>query len=696
MSPSNKQVRLEQALAEERSAREQAEGLLDEQAREFWREREQYRVMAENASDIVVQLGSNGMIDWVSPSVHRILGYEPASLVGTALRGIVHTDDVEALTSAVVAAMSTDDQHPAFEVRLRQSDGRHVWMSVRLQRAVANHLVVSLREAESQVREREAREASEARYRLLAENATDVVFLTGLDGLVTWISPNVERVLGWEPDQLIGTDMADLRHPDDDDTPVRLRTASGAYRWMLSKTTTVQDGDGVHIGAVTGLREVDELIRERERAELHRAVLQATLDSLVDPHVVLSAVRDDSGQLVDFTFSDANEAAVEYNGVPRHELIGMRLTHLLPGHTGSELLARYVHTVESGETLVLDDYPYEDEIHGGIRYFDTRAVRIGENLSYTWRDVTERHRAQEALARSESQYRLLAENSSDIVVRLSPVGTVLWASPSITEALGWDPDEWLGKTPDDFAHPDDLESLRLAREGLRSGTLPLSHGVWVTRFRVLAKDGAYHWIETHTRDFTNDEGRRDGVVVSFRVIDVEVEVEEQLDRRARYDDLTGALKRDEAMDRLSSIGRRLRQPGNESAVLFIDVDGFKSVNDTVGHAAGDVLLSTYVNRWRTVVRASDSVARTGGDEFVVILDGIHDVAEGVAVAEKMRIAATEPVVTAFGTVQATVSIGVTLVQPVETSDAMIARADAAMYRAKQGGRNRVSALTTSG
>ena len=129
-------------------------------SRELWRERELYRLMVENASDIVVQLRADGMIDWVSPSVQRILGYAASTLIGTAPWDLVHPDDVEDAAVAVAAAMSTDEQVPAVEVRIRRSDGVHVWMSALARRAEDNHLVVSFRQAEEAMRERRAREAS--------------------------------------------------------------------------------------------------------------------------------------------------------------------------------------------------------------------------------------------------------------------------------------------------------------------------------------------------------------------------------------------------------------------------------------------------------------------------------------------------------------------------------------------------------
>ncbi|CAB4364580.1 MAG: EAL domain-containing protein [Actinobacteria bacterium] len=146
----------------------------------------------------------------------------------------------------------------------------------------------------------------------------------------------------------------------------------------------------------------------KERLDASHLQLRAVIDTLLDPHVLLDAIRDENDQIVDFVYVDANDAACEYNRMTREQLVGARLLNLLPGHSGTGLLAMYSAVVESGQPLVLDDYSYWHEILASERRYDIRAVRVGDALSYTWRDVTERHASVAALAKSERRYRLLA------------------------------------------------------------------------------------------------------------------------------------------------------------------------------------------------------------------------------------------------------------------------------------------------
>ena len=132
-------------------------------------------------------------------------------------------------------------------------------------------------------------------------------------------------------------------------------------------------------------------------------------------------------------------------------------------------------------------------------------------------------------------------------------------SPALTEALGWVPAEWLGRSIAEFLHPDDREAHDRNARTLLSGK-PV-----VARYRLRSRDSAYHWVETRAKPFRDETGAPDGVVASFRTIDLEVRAEEELERRARYDDLTGLLKRNEVLQRLSIPDGR-RDPGADSMV----------------------------------------------------------------------------------------------------------------------------------
>jgi len=234
----------------------------------------------------------------------------------------------------------------------------------------------------------------------------------------------------------------------------------------------------------------------------------APLESLIDPHVIMKAVRDESGEVVDFVYTEANDAAVSYNRTTRAALVGSHLMELLPGHRNSGLFAMYAHTVDSGEPLVLDDFVYPNEIMHSDRRYDIRAVKVGDSLSYTWRDVTERHELLE-------DFKLLAENASDVVYRLALDGTLSWISPSVERVLGWRPDDLVGHSVAAITHPDDVPTLS-EREPLAGVQESVTFEA-----RILARDGEYHWCSFYARPVLDQAHEAVAEIGNFRIIDAE-------------------------------------------------------------------------------------------------------------------------------------------------------------------------------
>jgi PAS domain S-box-containing protein len=154
-------------------------------------------------------------------------------------------------------------------------------------------------------------------------------------------------------------------------------------------------------------------------------------------------LRDRTGKITDFTISETNIAAADYYDLERGEIIGNRLLRLLPKENANALLAMARDAHESGEPLVVNNFAFALEIYGNERRFDIRAVRLDDHLMWTWRDVTERHLAAKRLAASTERYRLLVQNSSDVIARIRD-GTIVWISPSVLPTFGWTLEECIG------------------------------------------------------------------------------------------------------------------------------------------------------------------------------------------------------------------------------------------------------------
>ncbi len=285
-------------------------------------------------------------------------------------------------------------------------------------------------------------------------------------------------------------------------------------------------------------------------------------------------------------------------------------------------------------------------------------------------------------ADAEARYRILADNAVDVIVHLRG-SEIVWISPSVEAALGGPAHEWIGSDLSSHFHPDDIQTLAAVLKRVVEG------GSAHHRFRLRSLEGDYHWVDGHGKPYVDAEGHTDGLIGALRIVDDRVEVEQKLERLARFDALTGLANRGEAIARLEAALDHPPALGVHLGILFCDVDRFKEINDSWGHGMGDVVLATLAARIRECVRQGDTVGRTGGDEILVVLPGLRGIDQLSHISEKIRARAAEPIQEPGTTIHATLSIGATLAVPGETVSSVIARADAAMYQAKSGDRNTV-------
>jgi diguanylate cyclase (GGDEF)-like protein/PAS domain S-box-containing protein len=302
-------------------------------------------------------------------------------------------------------------------------------------------------------------------------------------------------------------------------------------------------------------------------------------------------------------------------------------------------------------------------------------------------DTTTEHRAQAALRASEERFRLIAENAADVVYRFS-VGDdphFDYMNPAVETALGYTPQEFY----DDPAlilkitHVDDVDQVRtLGYDGVDE--------VQALQLRMMRRDGTQIWTEHRVvplRSSTGEVIAATGIARDVTALKVK---EAFLSHRALHDPLTGLPNRVLLLDRLEAALARIRRHHAHLAVLYLDLDRFKTVNDNLGHAVGDRLLQVVAQRLQQTLRPSDSVARLGGDEFAAILADLHDPSEAMYVAERLLAVVAEPVDLGDTTLVTTVSIGLAAADDGEASAGeLLRRSDFAMYSAKDHGRARV-------
>ncbi len=283
------------------------------------------------------------------------------------------------------------------------------------------------------------------------------------------------------------------------------------------------------------------------------------------------------------------------------------------------------------------------------------------------------------LAASRERFSALVQHSSDVVTVVDTDGLINYQSMSCERLFGYHPDELQGTLLTDLMDPQSAQQLRHGL--LHAAAEPLKLHTLRTTYRHA--DGSERDVElTITNLLHNDHVR--GLVLNGRDVTAQTTLEAELLYQAFHDSLTGLANRALFRDRLGHSLARRQAAERTVAVLFLDLDGFKEINDTLGHSSGDELLVHVAERLRSQVRACDTVARFGGDEFAILLDETEDADSAQGLAERIGMSLTEPFTLASGDVHVSASVGIATSTDdrQETAEQLLRNADLAMYQAK--------------
>jgi len=286
--------------------------------------------------------------------------------------------------------------------------------------------------------------------------------------------------------------------------------------------------------------------------------------------------------------------------------------------------------------------------------------------------------------RSEARFQTLVQNASDVIFIVRPDTTIIYQTPSTQKILGYAPGTLEGEQFTSLVHPDDVEQALAGYTSVAVGSGASVTALW----RIRHVDGSWRHVEVITTNLLGDV-TVEGMVLTMRDVSERMGLEDELKHQAFHDALSGLANRALFRDRLEHALLRAARSGSSLAVLFIDLDDFKLVNDSLGHAAGDELLIAVAGRISTSLRAGDTAARFGGDEFAVLLEQTSSPDEAFEVAERIITELNVPVVVQDHEIVPRASIGIVL-SPAGTEDPadLMQAADVAMYAAKAGGKSR--------
>jgi diguanylate cyclase (GGDEF)-like protein/PAS domain S-box-containing protein len=642
----------------------------------------------ELTPDIAIVTDLDGVILFGNSALERRVGIPLDELVGRSAGDVVHPEDRADARPAWQALVSGERDQLEFALRFGSAATGWRWClgSVGVDREAG----VSI----GTYQETTALRDAEERFQRAFEDAGIGMAITGVDGHFLRVNRSLAAMLGREPHELVGTAVRDVTHPshhEDDREAMRALAAGelttysaekrylragGGEAWVALDVAVVRDADGAPQYFLSQMTDIGE----RRAAEQALAQSEERFRTLAAASPAgIFAIADD-GRL-----AYANERLREIFALPAEILDGTPWLERIADDDRERVVAQVRRSRALGIRSSLDVRVAIDVERWARIHMAPVTDGAGQptGLVGTVEDVTVEVTARMALTAREAEYRMLAEHSTDFLSRHTLDGTFLYASPVSRSLLGWEPEAMLGHKPRFLGmdHPDDLEIVENnwveALRGDRSRT---------AAYRARRRDGSIVWLETTFRAVRDGDGKAREMVCVSRDVSERKSAELELAHRALHDGLTGLPNRTLFLDRLGQSLRRSRRRERGVAVLFLDLDRFKVVNDSLGHKAGDRLLVDVAMRLSSALRPSDTLARFGGDELTLLCEDIGDDADARAIAERLLRTFAEPFVVEDGEAFLQASVGIALSRDgFETPEDLIRDADAAMYRAKERG-----------
>lgn len=431
-------------------------------------------------------------------------------------------------------------------------------------------------------------------------------------------------------------------------------------------------------GAINGmLQALEQASSGRKETEAgYRAVVEQTAESvfLVDPATGY--------------FVETNSAFRELLGYTDSEIAHLTIYDVM-AENGTDI-DYYIHDVltEGHSRLVERKYLRKDGTQVDVEESSATIRRNGTHvLCFLAHDLTERRQAEEERARrkSEERFRAMVQNAADVITIINPDGSIRYQSPSIEPMLGFKTGNLVGLSIFDNLHPQDADLVRQMLAELLDKPSNARRAI----LRIRHVDESWRFVEVVATNHLRDTNVG-GIIINMRDVTERKALEERLIHQASHDPLTSLPNRALFSERLGHALDDSARTKSMVAVMFVDLDNFKVINDSLGHQAGDILLIEVANRLRESVRPFDMVARFGGDEFTLLLEDLQDEDVALAVADRIQKQLQEPFMIEQHDLTIGCCVGVAfsrggVIQP----DELIRNADIAVYRAKAGGKARI-------
>jgi diguanylate cyclase (GGDEF)-like protein/PAS domain S-box-containing protein len=590
---------------------------------------ERFRKLVEQGWDGIVLLDAQGIVKYVSASIARVLGYPVEEMVGSAILGKVHPDDLPTVRAVLARAITQPGVPLTHAARLRHKDGGWRWTEIVDTNLMGDKsiqaIVLNIRDITERKGVEEALIASEVRYRRLFESAKDgILILDAETGMVVDVNPFLVERLGFSREQFLGKKIWELGFLKDTIANQDIFAELQRQGYVRYEDLPLETADGrrIDVEFVSNVYVVDHQkviqcnirdITEHKRAEAMLRESEEKYRTLFETMAQGVVYQNAAGEII-----SANRAAEHILGLSREQMQGRtsldprwKAVHEdgsdFPGDTHPAMVA--LRTGKEVRNIVMGVFHPQEKERVWININAVPQFKPGEPQPYqvftTFEDITERKRAEEALRIKEQAI----ATSINAMVFSDLAGNLTYVNDSFLKMWGYaSPKEVLARSALEFWESPDkaMDIGRVLQEG----------GGWIGEMVAKKKDGALAIMEMSVNLVTDLGGTPIGMMASFVDITERKHAEVKLLYLSTHDVLTGLYNRAFFEEEIARLERGREFP---ISVVMIDVNGMKAMNDTLGHAAGDDLLRRAAQVLKASFRAEDMVARIGGDEFAALL-----------------------------------------------------------------------------
>ena len=657
---------------------------------------ERYRSILEQMQDSYYQVDLAGNFTFVNDSTCRNLGYEKDGLVGKHARIVLNEDDLKYAYDIFHRVFLTGEPNKGFAHKVICRDGsiRYTESSVSLLRDEKGNpsgFTCLGRDVTERMQLEQAVNKSEERYRTILEQMYDSYYEVDLAGNFTFVNDSVCRNLLYTREDLLGKSFNFSVPPDEIrnmflafNEVFRTGQPNKAFlhRILRSDGKTLYAESSIELrrdeaGQPVGFRSISRDVTERRQLEEALLAEKNFMDSVLNSLPGIFYTLDENGGLLRW-----NKNFKELVGYSWAELQNMNALSTIAEEDRELVDNRIQDVFTQGHASVEASMLAKDGTK--TRYLLTGARTSIGNSTYLigmGMDITERIQAELALKQSEERYRALFDSSIELVYSLDFEGRFLDANRATLELLGYSREEIFSLNVASLFDPEDLPGIM---EMLKEAGTP---GLYkdMMQFKLRRKDGSFVYVELQSSLIRRD-GKPYAIQGIARDITERKMFEQRLSEMATHDFLTGLPNRVLLNDRFTVALAQAHRNKNRLAIIAIDLDRFKSVNDTLGHQAGDELLIAVATRLKESVRSSDTVARMGGDEFLLLLPELHIIGDATKIIDKIAVSFKEPFIIEGSRLNMSASMGLAIYpDDGEDMEALMRKSDATMYKIKRHG-----------